>query len=99
MKIWYAAVAGALLLGLYTWWIYGLGADSVEEKIITVTVMESARQTEAAGQLGIGDVKQGQRVKEVIDETKQARAPQGCDLVDPGDLRVNALGGVRAEVH
>ena len=99
MKIWYAAVAGALLLGLYTWWVYGLGADSVEKKVITMTVMESARQTEAAGQLGIGDIKQWQRVKEVIDETKQIRAPQDCDLADPGDMRVNALGGVRADVR
>lgn len=91
----YLTIAAAVLLGLYTWWIYDLGQDSIEAKVITVTVKEDIRQSSAAGKLAVSDIKHEQQLKEKIDESKQARAPQGCNLVDIGDLRVDALGGVR----
>ena len=94
MKQLYIALGAAALLGLYTWWVYDLGADSVEAKVITVTVREDIRQGDAVGKLAVGDIKHEQRVKEKINESKQTRAPQGCDLVDIGDMRVVALGGV-----
>ncbi len=91
----YWALAGAALLALYTWWVYGLGMDSVETKVITITAKEDLRQTDASGKLAVGDAKHGQQLKEKIDESKQVRAPQDCDRTDIGDLRVDALGGVR----
>ena len=93
----YIAIGAAALLGLYTWWIYGLGQDSIEAKVITVTVTEEARQGDAAGKLAVGDIKREQHVKEVVDESKKTRAPQDCDLADIGDLRYDALR-VRNEI-
>jgi len=94
----YITIGAAALLGLYTWWVYGIGQDSIEAKVITVTVTEEARQDDAVGKLAVGDIKHEQQVKEVVDESNKTRAPQDCDLADIGDLRYDALR-VRNEIR
>lgn len=95
MNYLYSGIAGALLLGLYTWGVFEWGKDSCEAKVVTVTVYEEKRQTEGVGQLKTGEVKRGQQIKEDLGKIAAAPAPQGCDRVDIGDLRVERLGGVR----
>lgn len=91
-------IAAAVVFGLYTWWIYGLGAASITAKTEVATVAETGRQSGAAGELAVGDVKHEQQVKEAVNESKQTRAPQDCDLSDIGDLRYDALR-VRNEIR
>lgn len=95
----YGGIAGVLLLGLYTWGVFEWGKDSCEAKVITLTVYEEKRQAEGVGQLKVGDIKHEQRVKNIIREAAAVAAPQDCDRADIGDLRVNALGGVRSAVR
>lgn len=95
MNYLYGGIAGAALLGLYTWAVFEWGKDSCEARVVTVTVYEEKRQAEEAGKLKVAEVKHEQRVKEIIRETAAVSAPLGCDRADIGDLRVERLGGVR----
>jgi hypothetical protein len=91
----YAAIAGAIILGLYTWAVFERGKESCEAKVEVATVKETSRQAEGAGELKTGDVKHGQQVEDTKRTVAATPAPQDCDRVDIGDLRVGTLGGVR----
>lgn len=91
----YAGLAGAVLLGFYTWAVYGWGRDSCAAKVETGTVKEQARQATGAGELKAGDIQHGQRIKSTKQAAIAAPAPLGCDGVDIGDVRAAGLGGVR----
>ena len=91
MKTWHAVIAGAVAIALYTWWIYGLGADSVEAKVITVTAKEDARQSGDVGNLKAAEAKHEPKIIERIKIVREAADPSGCrDMPMPPDI-VNAL--------
>lgn len=91
----YAAVGIAILVGLYTWWVFNLGVNSCEAKVDKITTTETIRQGGDVAQLTGAEVKHGTQVNEIIKYVRSKPSPQDCDKVDTGDDRVNALGGVR----
>ena len=91
MNYLYGGIAGAVLLALYTWGVFGWGKESCEAKVMTVTVYEEKRQAEGAGILKAGDIENGQKLEAAKRETRAAPAPLDCDRADIGDLRVDRL--------
>lgn len=94
----YAAIAGAAAIAIYTWWIYGLGADSVKAKTQIATAVEEKRQADDVGELKSAEAKHEPQIVERIKIVREAADPSGCrDLPMPADV-INALR-VRDTLH
>ena len=90
----YAIAGGLIAFCAWSWWIYGLGQDSIEAKIDKTTTTETIRQANDAGNLKAGDAKHATKIIERIKIVRAAPSPLDCAAVDIGDDRVLVLGGM-----
>ena len=87
----YSAIAGAVAIAIYTWWIYGLGADSVKAKTQIATTVEEKRQADDVGELKVAEADHAPKIITRIKIVREAADPSGCrDMTMPNDV-LNAL--------